>query len=159
MQAEERAQQSESTISMLELMCSPTLRYPLIIGIIMQLSQQLSGINAVSLIAWVFLFICIFAQCEILMRGLLANVFLIGALLFYRIVSKSGLTGRNRQIHDNRYRRDNGGNDFDYYASDGSNGSKNVASLWLRRNVHIFCFYYHFFSNESKSMRSLINVY
>lgn len=48
MRAEERAQQAESTISMTELICSPTLRAPLVIGIVMQLSQQLSGINAVS---------------------------------------------------------------------------------------------------------------
>lgn len=48
MRAEERAQQSESSISIMELICSPTLRAPLIIGIVMQLSQQLSGINAVS---------------------------------------------------------------------------------------------------------------
>ena len=47
MRAEERAQQSESSISVMELICSPTLRAPLIIGIVMQLSQQLSGINAV----------------------------------------------------------------------------------------------------------------
>lgn len=50
MRAEERAQQSEATISMMELICSPTLRQPLIISIVMQLSQQLSGINAVSII-------------------------------------------------------------------------------------------------------------
>jgi Sugar (and other) transporter len=49
MRAEERAQQSESSISIMELICSPTLRAPLIIGIVMQLSQQLSGINAVSI--------------------------------------------------------------------------------------------------------------
>ena len=48
MRAEERAQQTESSISMTELICSPTLRTPLVIGIVMQLSQQLSGINAVS---------------------------------------------------------------------------------------------------------------
>lgn len=48
MRAEERAQQAEATISMMELICSPTLRSPLIIGVVMQLSQQLSGINAVS---------------------------------------------------------------------------------------------------------------
>lgn len=48
MRAEERAQQSESSISLMELICSPTLRAPLIIGIVMQLSQQFSGINAVS---------------------------------------------------------------------------------------------------------------
>ncbi|XP_043288937.1 glucose transporter type 1 isoform X3 [Venturia canescens] len=47
MRAEERAQLAESTISMTELICSPTLRAPLVIGVVMQLSQQLSGINAV----------------------------------------------------------------------------------------------------------------
>ncbi|XP_028130593.1 glucose transporter type 1 isoform X1 [Diabrotica virgifera virgifera] len=47
MRAEERAQQSEASISMMELIFSPTLRAPLIIGIVMQLSQQFSGINAV----------------------------------------------------------------------------------------------------------------
>uniref|UniRef100_A0A336MA57 CSON012634 protein n=1 Tax=Culicoides sonorensis TaxID=179676 RepID=A0A336MA57_CULSO len=47
MRAEERAQQSESSISLMELIFSPTLRAPLIIGIVMQLSQQFSGINAV----------------------------------------------------------------------------------------------------------------
>ncbi|XP_062531122.1 glucose transporter type 1 isoform X2 [Bombyx mori] len=47
MRAEERAQQSEASISMRELLCSPTLRAPLLIGVVMQLSQQLSGINAV----------------------------------------------------------------------------------------------------------------
>ncbi|XP_061707551.1 glucose transporter type 1 isoform X1 [Cydia pomonella] len=47
MRAEERAQQAEASISMRELLCSPTLRAPLLIGVVMQLSQQLSGINAV----------------------------------------------------------------------------------------------------------------
>ncbi|KAL1518389.1 hypothetical protein ABEB36_002019 [Hypothenemus hampei] len=47
MRAEERAQQSESSTTMMELICSPTLRQPLIIGVVLQLSQQLSGINAV----------------------------------------------------------------------------------------------------------------
>lgn len=54
MRAEERAQQAESRISMTELICSPTLRAPLIIGVVMQLSQQLSGINAVSSVAHKF---------------------------------------------------------------------------------------------------------
>lgn len=48
MRAEERAQQAEASISMRELLCSPTLRAPLLIGVVMQLSQQLSGINAVN---------------------------------------------------------------------------------------------------------------
>ncbi|XP_024080537.1 glucose transporter type 1 isoform X10 [Cimex lectularius] len=47
MRAEQRAQQSENTVSISELICSPTLRQPLIISIVMQLSQQLSGIIAV----------------------------------------------------------------------------------------------------------------
>lgn len=47
MKAEEIAQQSESTISMLQLILSPTLRAPLVIGVVMHLSQQLSGINGV----------------------------------------------------------------------------------------------------------------
>lgn len=48
MRAEERAQQSESSTTMSELLCSPTLRVPLMISVVLQLSQQLSGINAVS---------------------------------------------------------------------------------------------------------------
>jgi len=47
MRAEEMAQQDESQITMLELLRSPSLRMPLTIAIVMQLSQQLSGINAV----------------------------------------------------------------------------------------------------------------
>ncbi|GJQ85128.1 Glut1 [Trypoxylus dichotomus] len=47
MRAEQRAQTAEASISMMELICSPTLRMPLVIGIVMQLSQQLSGVNAV----------------------------------------------------------------------------------------------------------------
>ena len=47
MRAEEQAQRAEAKITMLELVKSPTLRLPLVIAIVMQLSQQLSGINAV----------------------------------------------------------------------------------------------------------------
>ena len=46
MKAEELDQQGESQVSMFGLLCSPSLRMPLIIVIVMQLSQQLSGINA-----------------------------------------------------------------------------------------------------------------
>lgn len=48
MRAEQRAHAQEETISMLQLVRSQTLRRPLLIAIVMQLSQQLSGINAVS---------------------------------------------------------------------------------------------------------------
>ena len=40
MRAEELAQQAESQITMLELVRSPSLRMPLTIAIVMQLSQQ-----------------------------------------------------------------------------------------------------------------------
>lgn len=39
----------EKKVTILELFRSPTFRQPLLIAIILQLSQQLSGINAVSL--------------------------------------------------------------------------------------------------------------
>ena len=48
MRAEEQAQRAEAKITMCELIRSPTLRLPLVIAIVMQLSQQLSGINAVT---------------------------------------------------------------------------------------------------------------
>lgn len=47
MRAEEQAQMAEAKITLFELATSPTLKLPLLIAIIMQLSQQLSGINAV----------------------------------------------------------------------------------------------------------------
>ena len=47
MRAEEQAQQAESHVTIFELIRSPTLRMPLTIAVVMQLSQQLSGINAV----------------------------------------------------------------------------------------------------------------
>ena len=45
MRAEEMAQQAEARITMFELLRSPTLRMPLLIAIVMQLSQQLSGMR------------------------------------------------------------------------------------------------------------------
>lgn len=48
MRAEEQAQMAEAKITLFELATSPTLKLPLLIAIIMQLSQQLSGINAVN---------------------------------------------------------------------------------------------------------------
>ncbi|XP_023234296.1 glucose transporter type 1-like [Centruroides sculpturatus] len=47
MKAEERSQQPESEITMWQLICNKSMQLPLVIGIVMQLSQQLSGINAV----------------------------------------------------------------------------------------------------------------
>lgn len=47
MRQEERAERSETKITMKQLIFSPTLRAPLIVGIVLHLSQQFSGINAV----------------------------------------------------------------------------------------------------------------
>ena len=47
MKAEELAQKAEAKIGLCELLRSPSLRLPLLIAVVMQLSQQLSGINAV----------------------------------------------------------------------------------------------------------------
>ncbi|XP_013781246.1 glucose transporter type 1-like [Limulus polyphemus] len=47
MKAEERAHQQEVEITMWQLIRNKSLQLPLLIGVIMQLSQQLSGINAV----------------------------------------------------------------------------------------------------------------
>lgn len=48
MRAEEAASQTEAHMTMFQLVRNSTLRMPLTIGVVMQLSQQLSGINAVS---------------------------------------------------------------------------------------------------------------
>lgn len=50
MKAEELAQKAEAKITMIQLLKSSHLRLPLLIAVVMQLSQQLSGINAVSTI-------------------------------------------------------------------------------------------------------------
>ncbi|KAK8392758.1 hypothetical protein O3P69_014890 [Scylla paramamosain] len=47
MRAEEAASQTEAHMTMLQLVRNSNLRMPLTIGVVMQLSQQLSGINAV----------------------------------------------------------------------------------------------------------------
>lgn len=47
MRQEDRAQQREAQITMWQLIRNKSLQVPLMIGIVMQLSQQLSGINAV----------------------------------------------------------------------------------------------------------------
>lgn len=59
MKAEQRAHGQEATISMLQLLRSSSLRMPLVIAVTMQLSQQFSGINAVSTFSF-FLFVLSF---------------------------------------------------------------------------------------------------
>lgn len=90
MRAEERAQQAEATISMMELICSPTLRSPLIIGVVMQLSQQLSGINAVSLMS-------LYAMKNYFV------LYFIGVLLFDKSIYKFGSHRGKCQVCDNRH--------------------------------------------------------
>lgn len=48
MKEEKRKMEMERKVSILELFRSPVYRQPIVISILLQLSQQLSGINAVS---------------------------------------------------------------------------------------------------------------
>lgn len=48
MKEEKRKMEMERKVSILELFRSPAYRQPIVISILLQLSQQLSGINAVS---------------------------------------------------------------------------------------------------------------
>lgn len=50
MKEEKRRMDMERKVSILELFRSPLYRQPIVISILLQLSQQLSGVNAVSLI-------------------------------------------------------------------------------------------------------------
>lgn len=105
MRAEERAQQSESSISIMELICSPTLRAPLIIGIMMQLSQQLSGINAVSGTRF-FLPAFVTFNWEIWLNGFRLSRFSTpaasGILLFHFTLHEFRTDGRERKVCNNR---------------------------------------------------------
>lgn len=49
MKEESRQMMREKKVTIKELVTSPLYRQPLIVAIVLQLSQQLSGINAVSL--------------------------------------------------------------------------------------------------------------
>lgn len=50
MKEEKRQMDAEQKVSILQIFRSRTYRQPIIVAIILQLSQQLSGINAVSLL-------------------------------------------------------------------------------------------------------------
>ena len=50
MRMEEIAQKNEAQMNVCQIFRCPSLRLPLVIAVIMQLSQQLSGINAVRFI-------------------------------------------------------------------------------------------------------------
>lgn len=49
MKEESRQMMREKKVTIMELFRSPMYRQPILIAIVLQLSQQLSGINAVSL--------------------------------------------------------------------------------------------------------------
>ena len=93
MRAEEQAQMAEAKITLFELVTSPTLKLPLLIAIIMQLSQQLSGINAVSSIGsqghGVILthkFLEFGFRMKIVIRNTLCSYFCLIALLFANLL-------------------------------------------------------------------------
>lgn len=134
MRAEERAQQAEASISMMELICSPTLRAPLIIGVVMQLSQQLSGINAVNTIFSLFTLIY------------LQFMFVLGVLLFNEFIYQFWIDGRKCEIRHHRHRRHHGGNDVSFHSVDGQNWTTNLASVRVRGHVHLFDIHHYLIS-------------
>lgn len=150
MRAEERAQQSESHISTMELICSPTLRAPLIIGIVMQLSQQLSGINAVF-----YYSTSLFTSAGLTEENAkFANIG-IGAIM---VNQKHDHTSSHEFEFDFCFVIRIGCYDACIDTVDGSYRSKNSTFIWIRRNVYFFHFYNHFIFNKGKSQATKIHT-
>lgn len=90
MKTEEQAQRAEAKINVCELLRSPSLRLPLLIAVVMQLSQQLSGINAVRF--WLSLEMVLMRKVKNLISGL--QVFYYSTNLFIT----TGLSESNAKL-------------------------------------------------------------
>lgn len=167
MRAEERAQQSESHISTMELVCSPTLRAPLIIGIVMQLSQQLSGINAVF-----YYSTSLFTSAGLTEEHAKFATIGIGAIMVFSLLlffstnfSQSHIYFSNLLyymcfcVQSNSMQNIHsfpslvsvtGCNDIGFNTTNGSYRSKNPTFIWTRRNVYIFHFHNNFIFDKGK---------
>lgn len=141
MRAEERAQQSESHMTTMELICSPTLRAPLIIGIVMQLSQQLSGINAVKKNS-----IWRFQESD----KIKFHLFCIGILLFHLIIYEFWFNRRECKIRNNWYWCDNGCDDTSLNTAYGSYGSTYTSFIWTWWNVYILNIHHDIIFDQGK---------
>ena len=132
MRGEDRSQQNEATISMWELLTSRSLRKPLLIGMVMQLSQQLSGINAVSLH---------YPRHEC--RYSRASFVFPGVLLFHIAVPRRWPVPTSREAFYNWCGSCYGHYDSFLHANDGLEWSKNPASLRPWRDVYFQRLYHH----------------
>lgn len=143
MRAEERAQQSESHMTTMELICSPTLRAPLIIGIVMQLSQQLSGINAVF-----YYSTFLFTSAGLTEENAKFATIGIGAIMVSPVAVFKLLDLELNLVCFPRCCT--GCNDFGVHTADGPNGTKNTSFIWIGRNVYIFYFHNDFIFDKGK---------
>ena len=141
MKAEELAQKSEAKITMTQLLRSPSLRLPLLIAVIMQLSQQLSGINAVQTIQNI--------------ANLFFSIPFAGLLLLNKFIYNYRTKRYTCQICYYWHRNCNGYNDFNFYSFNGQIRKKDFALVWTRRNVYFFYFYYYFIFSQGKKTRTL----
>ena len=134
MRAEEQAQMAEAKITLFELVTSPTLKFPLLIAVIMQLSQQLSGINAVIYLLFI----------SIVRVNLNTYWLIIGVLLLDKPVHNHWIVRNGSQIRDDWHWNRHGHHDIDFYSLDGQIRKTNSPSLRTWRNVHLFDFHHHF---------------
>lgn len=175
MRAEEQAQRAEAKITMFELISSPTLRLPLIIAIVMQLSQQLSGINAVSHADHTDL--RRFRQTkqdDIKSSPLYFRIFLVtkdqtyffsfprllGLLLLYQFVHDDGVDRDSREVRDDRDRRRHGRHDADLHPADGQERASNPSPLRIGWNVCLLHLYHHLIPRQgAPRYRSYSQIY
>ncbi len=140
MKAEEIAQRTESKITMFELLRSPTLRLPLAIAVVMQLSQQLSGINAViRRLKSIFIFVF---NCTWSFEGFL----LLNKSVYYYWIERISC-----KICYYRNWSSNGYNDFNFNSIDGSKWKKNFA--FIRTWWHVYFLYFHYYIFLSKGKK------
>lgn len=141
MRAEERAQQAEASISMRELLCSPTLRAPLLIGVVMQLSQQLSGINAVNPRT---------PHAHRPKHSPTDPTLNSGLLLLDVAVHVVGPDRGVSQVRHDGNRRHHGGHDAGLFAFDGPHWAQDAAPIRARRHVHLLHLHHYIVSDQGK---------
>ena len=142
MRAEEQAQMAEAKITLFELVTSPTLKLPLLIAIIMQLSQQLSGINAVGI-------------PHLIRLGSFNAVCLhLGLLLLDQFVHHHRAHGDPCKVRHHRHWSGHGHHDLDLHSLDGSIRQADLTPIWTGRHVHILHLHNHFVPRQGTTMQN-----
>ena len=150
MRAEEQAQKAESKIKLWQLIKSPTLRLPLLIAIVMQLSQQLSGINAVSAYKLNVRLLRPTAYSKLYVR--------VGFLLLHQFIHHHRLEWIAREVCDDRHRRRHGDHDTDLNPANGQKWQEDAPSIRTRRNVHLLNIYHNLLPRKSTYVVDRENV-